>query len=455
MTFLRFYLSILAGKLAIKSTRLFHFGGTSFPGKLALSIYPHLLRELGDRLSFRILITGTNGKTTTSRIISSILDGFGIKHVHNRAGANLPRGICTSLIDRFSLGEELQDSIGIFEIDEAHLKILVREMKPDVIVITNLFRDQLDRYGEVDTLARSFRSIAENNQETVFVLNGDDPLVSSVAYNLPNKVLYFGLEYPGWDSFSGIADIRSCPFCDANLVYKRHYIGHQGEFECLNCGFKRKEPDIVAYNIESGLDNSSFDVSFKGLKYRVNINLPGVYNVYNVLSALLCCNILGLSLETSVKYLDDVRVAFGRGEKITFKNKTVYILLAKNPAGFNEVIQLLSKKDNITVILAINDNIQDGTDISWLWDVNFELLMERSRYIITSGRRAYDMGLRLKYGGFDTSRLIIEEDVLSALSSAVEKTEDDTIYVIPTYTAMLELRKKLEELGITKGFWKD
>lgn len=455
MTSLRSYLSILAGKLAIKSTRLFHFGGTSFPGELALSIYPPLLKELGDRLSFRIFITGTNGKTTTSRVISTILDKFEIRYVNNRAGANLPRGICTSLIDKASLKGDLQASIGIFEIDEAHLSILVREMSPDVIVITNLFRDQLDRYGEVDTLARSFRSIAIDNQETIFVLNGDDPLVSSITYDLPNKVLYFGLEYPGWESVSGIADIKACPFCDADLVYKRRYIGHQGEFECPNCGFKRRKPDIVAYNIESGLDVSSFNVSLRGLDYRVNVNLPGLYNVYNVLSALLCCNIIGLPLETSIKYLDSVRPAFGRGEKITFKDKTVYILLAKNPAGFDEIIHLLSKKDRMTVLLAINDNIQDGTDISWLWDVSFESLMERARYIIASGRRAYDMGLRLKYGGFDTSRLIIEEDVLDALSSAVEKTEDDTIYVIPTYTAMLELRRRLEDLGITKGFWRD
>ncbi|HRU31863.1 MAG TPA: MurT ligase domain-containing protein [bacterium] len=450
-----FYLSILSGKIAIKATRLFHFGGTSFPGKLALSIHPSLLKELGERLKFKIFITGTNGKTTTARVISGILDRFGIDYVHNRAGANLPRGICTSLIDRFSLRESLDNCIGIFEIDEAYLKILSNEIRPDVIIITNLFRDQLDRYGEVDTLARSFRSIAEDNSETTFILNGDDPLVSSVAYNLSNKVLYFGLEYPGWENFSGIADIRSCPFCDANLVYRKHYIGHQGDFECLNCGFKRVKPDIAAYNIDAGLDSSSFDISFKGLSYRVNVQLPGIYNVYNVLSAILCCNILGLSLETSIRYLEEVKTAFGRGEKIKFKDKTIYILLAKNPAGFNEIIQLLSGKKGIMVVLAINDNIQDGTDISWLWDVNFELLMGSSRYIIVSGRRAYDMGLRLKYGGFDTSRLIIEEDVFDALSLAVDKTGDDTVYVIPTYTAMLELRRKLETLGITKGFWKD
>lgn len=455
MRTLNFYLSILAGKLAIKMARLFRFGGTSFPGKLALSIYPSLLRDLGKRLKFKIFITGTNGKTTTSRIISNILERFGVDYVHNRAGANLPRGVCTSLIDKFSLTNDLSNSIGIFEVDEAHLKILTKEVRPDVIIVTNLFRDQLDRYGEVDILAKSFRSIAQDNSETIFVLNGDDPLVSSITYNLPNKVLYFGLEYSGKEDFPGIADIRSCPFCDANLIYKRRYIGHQGEFECLNCGFRRMNPDMVAYNINAGLDESSFDISFKGLKYQVKVRLPGIYNVYNVLSALLCCNTLGLPLETSIRYLEDVRTAFGRGEKIIFRDKTFYILLAKNPAGFNEIIQLLSDRRDITVILAINDNIQDGTDISWLWDVNFESLMDISRYIIATGRRAYDMGLRLKYGGFDTARLLIEEDIFNALSLAVETTLENTVYVIPTYTAMLELRRKLESLGITKGFWKD
>ncbi len=455
MKSLRFYTGILLGKLAIHLSRLFRFGGTSFPGKLALSIYPPMLKELGENLRYKIFITGTNGKTTTARIIASILEGLGIDYVHNRAGANLPRGICTSLIERYPFKSNSLDMVGIFEIDEAHLRLLVKDIKPDIIVITNLFRDQLDRYGEVDTLAKVFRGIAEANPNTTFIVNADDPLVSSVTYNLSTKALYFGIDYKNEYIYSSIADIRACPFCDATLVYSKRYMGHQGIFECLKCGFKRRTPDIVAYGINSDLENSSFNISFNGKEFYTTVRLPGIYNVYNTLSALLSCYSLGISIEDALENLKDVRAAFGRGERFNFKGKTVYILLAKNPASFNEIIQLLYNKEDITTLLIINDNIQDGTDISWLWDVNFEMLMEKSKFIVTSGRRAYDMALRLKYGGFDVNRLLVEEDSLRALNLAIEKSDKDKIYVIPTYTAMLDLRRKLESLGLTKGFWKD
>ena len=455
MRSLRFYTGVLLGKLVIRLSRLFRFGGTSFPGKLALSIYPSILKDLGGRLRFKVFITGTNGKTTTARIIAGILESLRIDYVHNRAGANLPRGVCTSLIERYSFNDDLSGASGIFEIDEAHLSFLVRDITPDTVVITNLFRDQLDRYGEVDTLAKAFRRIAQANPDTTFIVNADDPLVSSVTYNLPARALYFGIDHRGEETFSGIADIKSCPFCDETLMYSRRYMGHQGIFECPVCGFKRMDPDIVAYDINSGVECSSFNISFKGKRFHIEVRLPGIYNVYNVLSALLACYSMGIPIETSVENLAGVRTAFGRGERFNLDDKSIYMLLAKNPASFNEIIQLLSDKNGITVVLIINDNIQDGTDVSWLWDVNFEILMERSSLIVTSGRRAYDMALRLKYGGFDTSRLLVEEDSLKALNLAIENSGKDEIYVIPTYTAMLELRKKLESLGITRGFWED
>lgn len=452
---LKFYTSILLGKLAIRLSRTFRFGGTSYPGKLALSIYPPILKELGEKLRLKIFVTGTNGKTTTARIIATILEGLGIDYVHNRAGANLVRGVCSSLIERYSFNDNLSNAIGVFEIDEANLNILVKEIKPDTIVITNLFRDQLDRYGEVDKLAKTFRNIAKTNPDITFIINADDPLVSSVTYGIPTKALYFGIEYKGEDLYSSIADIRSCPFCDETLIYSKRYMGHQGLFKCQSCGFKRREPDIVAYNINSDLDNSSFDISFKNKSFHIDIRLPGIYNIYNTISALLSCYSISIPIEKALENLSNVRTAFGRGERFNFKGRTVYILLAKNPASFNEIIQLLSNRKDMTVLLIINDNIQDGTDVSWLWDVNFEMLMERSSLIVASGRRAYDMALRLKYGGFNTDRLLVEEDSLKALESAIGRTDKSDIFVIPTYTAMLELRKKLESLGVTRGFWKD
>lgn len=455
MNHLRFYISILLGKLALRFSRLFGFGGTSYPGKLALSVYPSILKELGEELRLKVFITGTNGKTTTARVVASILERLGIEFVHNRAGANLIRGVCTSLVERYSFRNTLYNAVGVFEIDEANLSLLVKEIKPDVIVITNLFRDQLDRYGEVDKLARIFRGIAEANPDVTFIVNADDPLVSSITYGIPINALYFGIDYKHEESYSSIADIRSCPFCDEALVYSIRYMGHQGIFECPACGFKRRDPDIVAYNINSGLDGSSFDVLFKDKSFHIDVRLPGIYNVYNTLSALLSCYSIGIPIEKAIENLGNVRTAFGRGERFTLNGKTVYILLAKNPASFNEIIQLLSDRRDIAVLLIINDNIQDGTDVSWLWDVNFEALMERASLIVASGRRAYDMALRLKYGGFDIAKLLVEEDSLKALELAIERSDKSEIFVVPTYTAMLELRKRLESLGVTKGFWKD
>jgi len=452
---LRLYSSILAGKLAIKLTNLFHFGGTSFPGKLALSIYPDLLKDLSKNLKSTIFITGTNGKTTTARIISSILTEANITYVHNRAGANLPRGIATSLIKESSIAGNLERDVGVFEIDEAHIRLLVRDVKPRVIIITNLFRDQLDRYGEVDKLVKTFRDMAISDKDIHFILNADDPLVSSITYKLDNKTLYFGIESSDEYIYSGIADIKSCPFCDTTLVYKRHYMGHQGIFKCPSCGFKRPNPDIVASDIESGLNGSSFYMSFGEYKTSIKTQLPGRYNIYNILASILCTFIFGISVESILRGLSNTRAAFGRGERIVLNNRLVHIILAKNPAGFNEILKLFMKLENPTIVIAINDKIQDGRDISWLWDVIFEILKGNSHFIVTSGRRACDMALRLKYGGFDLSKFSVEEDLLKALYMAIEHSQDNNVYVIPTYTAMLELRRKLEPLGVTKGFWRD
>ena len=452
---LRLSFSILVGKLAIKLTNLFHFGGTSFPGKLAISIYPNILSSLSRNLDSIILITGTNGKTTTARIISSILNEAGMTYVHNRAGANLPRGIATSLIKESTISGRLERDVGVFEIDEAHIRSLVEDIKPQIIIVTNLFRDQLDRYGEVDKLVKNFRDIAISDKEVCFILNADDPLVSSITYQLENKTLYFGIDAPDEYSHSGIADIKSCPFCDTTLVYEKHYTAHQGIFKCPSCGFKRPKPDIVATDIESGLDGSSFNVSLEGHKVPIKTQLPGIYNVYNILAGIICGFILDIPIEHILNGVSNIRAVFGRGERIVFNEKRVYILLAKNPAGFNEVLKMFIGIKAPTIVIAINDKIQDGRDISWLWDVNFEILKDNSHLIIASGRRAYDMALRLKYGGFDPKKFYIEEDPLKALYKALDSSQDKSVYIIPTYTAMLELRRKLESLGVTNVFWKD
>jgi lipid II isoglutaminyl synthase (glutamine-hydrolysing) len=403
--------------------------GITWSGEIALRIDPSFVSHMAPSITHRILIAGTNGKTTTSAMIAHIFSDIGYSVVHNTTGANLLNGIAGTIIaNRNKLRGTV---IGVFESDEAAFTSIVREVKPDVVVLLNLFRDQLDRYGEVDSVATGWRSALKSLQEsTVLVANGDDPLVISVAESWNGTVQYFGLsdETSLSPAPEHAADSTFCIHCGARLYYHKVYLSHLGDWYCPSC--KRKRPDLALSEVESPL--------------------PGVYNIYNTLAAVLTVKQYKIPKTKAEKSLGLFKPVFGRQEEIDADGKKIKLFLSKNPAGFNESLRTV-KAENATgcILLALNDQIPDGTDVSWIWDVDFEEYLPKDVPIVITGDRAYDMGLRVKYQAPSTnnqpsSYVTIEPELEEAIQQALEKTPaGKTMYVFPTYSAMLDMRKIL------------
>ncbi|HEU5298235.1 MAG TPA: MurT ligase domain-containing protein, partial [bacterium] len=407
-----------------------------------------------------VIVTGTNGKTTTSRLITRILETAGLVSVHNRAGANLAAGIAAALVRRASVGGAMRGDIGVFEVDEATLPLVQSSLAPRAVVLTNLFRDQLDRYGEIDIIAGRWRqALAAMDRSAAAIFNADDPLVAEVGGQHPGVRLPFGIEDAGCGigTIEHTADARYCYRCGVPYHYDAVYFGHMGLYRCPRCGTARPEPLVAAREVEQrGLAGTSFRLDTPQGAVRVTTSLPGVYNVHNVLAAAACCLHLGVALEAIARGVAAFTPAFGRAEQVAVNGRTAVFLLAKNPAGFNEVIRTMLRAGGREALIAINDLTADGRDISWLWDVDFEMLAGRTERLVISGIRAEDMALRLKYAGVDPSAITVEKDLARALDAAARGERDGApLYVLPTYTAMLQLRKILQQRGAVRGFWED
>lgn len=403
---------ILLCKIISKISLILNLGnGSTWPGHIALKLNPKILRSLESNLKFgSIVIAGTNGKTTTSKLIREVLEKK-YKVVQNASGANLLNGITSALITN-------SGQIGIFEVDENTLPLLVNSFTPKIIVILNLFRDQLDRYGEVNTIAIKWKRALENLPgSTTVILNADDPQIAFLGQNLKAKVIYFGLDNPKLflKTAEHATDSTYCPNCSEKLIYKGIYYSHIGEWSCPKCHYAR--PKFTSLSIRSPL--------------------PGTYNLYNTLASQVVLNELGFHNFNFA----DFQPAFGRQEKIIINNKKIIILLSKNPTGFNQSIRTLDEfsKEKKTVMLVLNDRIPDGRDISWIWDVDFENLKDNVKKIYISGERCFDMGLRIKYS--DIKNYEIYENLKTCISKALSET--DMLYILPTYSAMLEVRKIL------------
>ena len=458
-----------AGKaVAFLSRRLNLGGGTTFPGDVARRIDPHLLENMASRLSKGcVVVTGTNGKTTTSRMISNVLHQAGLRPVHNRSGANLIGGVTSALLNSSNILGFPSGDIGLFEVDEATLPPVAVETHPNVVVITNLFRDQLDRYGEIDYIANIWRkALATLPSASAVVLNADDPLVASLSQSTSARVVHFGIEDTryGAPGLQHAADSKRCLSCGTPYKYEVAFYGHVGKYSCPNCGAVRPRPSVYAEKLLlHGTRGSDIDILLPEadasvpVRLNVSVNLPGLYNVYNTLAALACCSTLGIPTDTLKQGIETFSAAFGRIERIDIDGKQVFLALVKNPVGFNEVLRTLLIDDvPKDVVIIINDNIADGTDISWLWDVDFELLGGQVRSVVVSGTRAEDMRLRLKYALVDMARVSLEKDLRSALMRGLSSVETGgTLYVLPTYTAMLEMRKVIGEMGYVGKFWED
>lgn len=457
-------MAIVLGKAIFLLTRaLGRGGGTALPGLVANFICPDLISNLTRTLGHgSIIVTGTNGKTTTTRILNSILTEAGFSPIHNRAGSNLMRGVASTLVEKCSLSGEIKADIGIWEIDEATLPLAIRELKPKIVVITNLFRDQLDRYGEIDKIANIWRKALKNAfSDIVVVLCGDDPTVASLGLNL-KKVIFFGFSDKSLalSALPHAADSKQCPFCDQFLSYKRCFVSHLGDYNCPNCSYKRPVLDINCPHVQfSGIDNTQIRLNTPSGQFSFKYNLSGLYNVYNVEAAVAVALNLGIPLSKIKKGLARFRPAFGRLEKVTINQKIFYLLLAKNPTGFNEVVRTVFwDKTPKNILIAINDLIADGRDVSWLWDVNFELLKNKVKTLVISGIRAEDLALRLKYAGLGikNSEVKIEKDFKGAVKICLDQIKPgETLYIMPTYTAMLEIRKALNKMGLTHKSWED
>jgi UDP-N-acetylmuramyl tripeptide synthase len=453
------FLTILIAKSLLRLSRLLgRGGGSALPGLVAERIDPHIGLKLARRISHgSIVITGTNGKTTTTKMLARILSDSGERLVMNRAGSNLSRGVVSALIEHASWRGRFAQTMGLFEVDEAAMLAVTRMVQPRDIVVLNLFRDQLDRYGELDTTAKLIGSGISVSEATLH-LNADDPLVASLASYAHDakRVEFFGLDdIPAAQLAHDItADSNTCPICGRALKYTKVFYGHIGHYKCPEGHFDRPQPLTHAAQIQLGdQEGVSFDIVHATEHAEVSMHLPGIYNVYNAIAALGVAVHLGIPLAHGIDSLEQVRAAFGRVEKLQLGSKTLYLLLVKNPTGFNQIIQtfLLNKKQQNALII-INDNFADGRDISWLWDVAFEDLRAQHHVIDVAGLRATDMALRLKYTEIPVRDL--NHNIGKALNQFIDQLpENGTGYIVPTYTAMLETRKRLGKKVKLSGVW--
>jgi UDP-N-acetylmuramyl tripeptide synthase len=459
---------LFAPKLAVAratgalSRRTGRGGGTTLPGRVLLRMAPDAIARLGSRLpEGSTVISATNGKTTTAGMIAAALRAAGRTPVHNRAGSNMTWGVATALLSEH--GDE-----GLFEVDEAWLPKIAADLDPRLIVLGNLFRDQLDRYGELEHLADQWAElVAARSGRSAFVLNADDPLVADLGrdgdLNRRPDVTYFGIEdtRQALPELQHAHDAKHCRRCGAPYAYARAFVGHLGHYECPNCGADRPAPDVAAEEIElRGMSGSSVRVRTPSGTVGLSVPLPGLYNVYNALTAVSAGLRLGIPLDTIAGALQAVESAFGRVETIKVSDTAVSILLIKNPAGTNEVLRTLrleapgddGDSPGLNLWAALNDRIADGRDVSWIWDADFELLAGAIRQVHCAGTRAAELAVRLKYAGVDPGRITVEERIDRSLDQAVAAA-DGRLYALPTYTALIELRRLLADRGLAKEYW--
>ncbi len=462
--------AILAARGAGQATRLLRRGGgTALPGLVAERIAPAILQRMTRQLRRgTIIVTGTNGKTTTSRMLGAILRAAGWRTIHNRSGSNLVRGLIATVVQSSNAAGNLHADAALFEVDEATVPAVAAQVRPRLLVINNLFRDQLDRYGEIDTVARRWReTLGTLDGRSTVLLNADDPGVAALGRHTGAQVRYYGMAdtRQALAALPHAADAIDCPICEHRLVYSAILLSHLGHYACPQCGFARPTPDIVAETVELlGTEAARLTVRSPQGHFTVQIALPGFYNAYNGLAATAAALTLGLGPEVIRQGLGESSAAFGRIERVRAGDtgKSLLLALVKNPVGFNEVLRMLfppAAEDPTPprhLMIILNDLTADGRDVSWLWDVDFEVLGAPGRVAqaTCAGLRATDMANRLKYAGLAPAQLRVIEDLEPALEATLAALlPGDTLYVLPTYTAMLAFRALLQDRGWVAGFW--
>ncbi|MFM9139046.1 MAG: MurT ligase domain-containing protein [Solirubrobacterales bacterium] len=443
---LRAALAALVARACAVVLRAAGRGATSLPGRVLLAIDPDAIAERAARLpGGSVVVSATNGKTTTCSMLASILEEDGDRPVHNRAGANMAGGIASTLLEQHG-------DIGLFEVDEFWLDGLVGQLKPRAVVLGNLFRDQLDRYGELDTIVSRWSVVAAGADAGRLVLSADDPSIAGLGDGV-DGALYFGIEDAsvGTHSSQHASEQVRCPRCASSLAYSVWYVGHLGNYRCRRCDWARPQPAVTASAIELlGLGGSRFTLGLDGRQLDVQIALPGLYNVYNATAAAAGALAIGVDPETIAGGLRGLVPVFGRAETVEVAGRPCSILLVKNPAGANEVMRTVALEEGRhDMLFVLNDLIADGRDVSWIWDADFEALVPRVASAVCSGTRAVEMALRLKYAGVPDESLSVVADLPAALAAAAGG-DGDRLLAFPTYTAMLDLREHLVDEGAAR-----
>ena len=453
---LRVFVALLACRLARFGLRLLGRGGTDFPGKIALKICPKLLETLAKNVT-TIIVTGTNGKTTTARMIEQALADSGISYFANKSGANLLSGITAEYAMHASLSGKMNYTHAVIECDEGAFKLVGPRVDAKAVLVTNVFRDQLDRYGEVTGTLNSILMGIKKSPNAVLCLNADDSLTRSLADEVDNPVVFYGVNTPVYASrVQEASDAPFCIHCKHEYEYSFVTYGHLGGYRCPNCGYSRPEPEVaVSKVIVSDAEHSELEFTMDGKTYAANVNLPGGYNIYNACSAMAVGKALGLDAATVASSLSNFECGFGRMERFEIEGHKIRMILIKNPAGCNQVLNFLSNVAEPTLfVVCLSDHTQDGKDVSWIWDVDFEKLLEMGDQlsgIYVSGNRAEDMAVRFKYAGIPVEKLRVIKDHAELMRACLD--QPNPVYIMPTYTAMLSLRNYISKTFGFKQFW--
>lgn len=429
---MRLLLAILIGKIIFSLVRFLRIGGGSAaPGLYALKIEPNLVSKLAGQIPQNVVITGTNGKTTTARMLEHFAKSNDFKTVRNHTGSNLERGIASTLISKSSLlGDSKNYDLGIWELDEAAFNSVILKLDPKIVIFLNVFRDQLDRYGEIDTVVKRWaETVSKLKSDTLIIYNSDDENLKKVIKSFPGSSQSFGVK-----------------------DYK--ILG-----ESIERSAREKNVDFEAKDIKvRGLAGSSFRLTINDLRFTILLQIPGIYHIYDLVAAFAAGYNLNLDVKKMVSSLAHYSPAFGRVEKLKIEGKEAWIFLIKNPAGATQVFETITPeiKPDDRLLVALNDNLADGTDVSWIWDANFEKLITNHQppIIIASGTRAQDLAVRLKYAGFDPGSILIENNLKRALKVAKQDLKG-RLLILPTYTALLELQAQLAKMGVKSHYWKE
>jgi len=461
----RLSLAISAGKLAGASGRLLGVGGgTSLPGLIARRIDPDVLKSVvGASRAKKIVITGSNGKTTTARMTSAMAANNGKRVSHNRAGSNMLQGVTSVAVNFADIFGRLNSDVLLFEIDEGTMPLAMPEISPDVVVITNIFRDQLDRYGELYSVARALDKTLENLPESATILlNGNDPQVANFGQKAKAKRLYFGLETTevGTPVPEKSADIIRCIHCQEDLQYKVAYMSHLGLYSCPNCGYTLPPLDIAATSIKLAPDGQGpthVELRTPQGNMSLEIALPGLHNVYNAAAAIGASLAAGFEKEKLPAALVSIKPAFGRLEKIQAGDQTIYLSFVKNPTSFNLILRLIAQHAGQKhILIAASHTIVDGEDFSWLWDIEVEEIAPEVADVVCSGNKPEELAMRLKYAEIPVDKISQNADLEPALDAALKNAgPGGTLYILSSYTLTNELRRVMQKRGWVKHVWQE